>query len=172
MDKQYTAYMQSPAGTVGIMADEKYITAIRLIRSVDDVVTEERDSALLLPHVRQCIAELNEYFAGTRKDFTIPLKQSGTDFQQRVWMQLLKIPYGTTVSYIEVARRLGNSKLTRAVGGANHRNKLWIAVPCHRVIGADGSLTGYGGGLECKQWLLQHEATNLKAYQNEIVNND
>jgi methylated-DNA-[protein]-cysteine S-methyltransferase len=164
MDKQYIAYMQSPLGTVEIRADGSYVTAIRLVKSTDKTV--ENDSNVL-PHVRQCIAELNEYFTGMRKDFTIPVKQSGTDFQQRVWAQLLKIPYGTTISYIEMARRLGNSKLTRAVGGANHRNKLWIVVPCHRVIGADGSLTGYGGGLECKQWLLQHEADNSKVDQNK-----
>jgi methylated-DNA-[protein]-cysteine S-methyltransferase len=112
---------------------------------------------------------LEEYFAGARTDFSIPVNQSGTDFQKKVWQQLLKIPYGTTVSYIEIAIRLGNSKLTRAVGGANHRNKLWIVVPCHRVIGADGSLTGYGGGLECKQWLLRHEANNSKTTKNPAL---
>jgi methylated-DNA-[protein]-cysteine S-methyltransferase len=157
MDKQYNVYTQSPLGLINITADDNYITSIRLVKSADTVVTDE-----LLPHIRQCIIELEEYFAGKRTDFSIPIKQCGTDFQQKVWQQLLKIPYGTTVSYIEIARRLGNSKLTRAVGGANHRNKLWIVVPCHRVIGADGSLTGYGGGLECKQWLLQHEAGNRK----------
>jgi methylated-DNA-[protein]-cysteine S-methyltransferase len=125
----------------------------------------EKDQEELLSHIRQCITELNEYFAGVRRDFTIPIRQDGTEFQQKVWLQLLKIPYGTTISYLELARRLGNSKLTRAVGGANHRNKLWIVVPCHRVIGADGSLTGYGGGLDCKQWLLQHEANSDKTEQ-------
>jgi methylated-DNA-[protein]-cysteine S-methyltransferase len=144
-----------------IQADDKYVTSIRLLKSPNESL-QEKDFEELPPHVRQCIAELDEYFAGTRNDFTIPVKQSGTEFQQKVWQQLCKIPYGTTISYIELARRLGNSKLTRAVGGANHRNKLWIVVPCHRVIGADGSLTGYGGGLECKQWLLQHEANSNK----------
>jgi methylated-DNA-[protein]-cysteine S-methyltransferase len=153
--------MQSPLGLTEIKADDKYVTSIRLIKSTDEILPE-KDSDALLPHVRQCIIELDEYFAGVRKDFTIPIKQSGTEFQQKAWLQLLKIPYGTTISYIEMARRMGNSKLMRAVGGANHRNKLWIVVPCHRVIGADGSLTGYGGGLECEQWLLQHEAKNSK----------
>ena len=157
MYKQDIAYMQSPLGFVEITADEQYITSLRLIKSVDETLPPNSPDELL-PHLRQCIVELGEYFAGKRTCFTVPIKQSGTDFQQKVWQQLLKIPYGTTISYIELARRLGNSKLTRAVGGANHRNKLWIVVPCHRVIGADGSLTGYGGGLECKQWLLQHEA--------------
>ncbi|MDR1594260.1 MAG: methylated-DNA--[protein]-cysteine S-methyltransferase [Prevotellaceae bacterium] len=161
MDKQYIVYMQSPLGQVEIKADDNYITLIRMVKSADNVLTT-KDSGELFPHIRQCIIELEEYFAGVRTDFSIPIRQSGTDFQQKVWQQLLKIPYGTTVSYIEIARRLGNSKLTRAVGGANHRNKLWIVVPCHRVIGADGSLTGYGGGLDCKQWLLKHEVDNSK----------
>lgn len=161
MDKQYVAHTQSPLGLIEIEADDKYVTSIRLIKSSDKTPPVNNPDELL-PHVRQCIAELAEYFAGTRTDFTVPLKQNGTDFQQKVWQQLLEIPYGTTISYIEMARRLGNSKLTRAVGGANHRNKLWIVVPCHRVIGADGSLTGYGGGLDCKQWLLQHEAGNRR----------
>jgi methylated-DNA-[protein]-cysteine S-methyltransferase len=161
MDKQYVAYTQSPLGLVEIKADDEYITSIRLIKSADKTPTVN-NSGELLPHLRQCVVELEEYFAGTRINFTVPLKQSGTDFQQKVWQQLLKIPYGTTISYLEMARRLGNCKLTRAVGGANHQNKLWIVVPCHRVIGADGSLTGYGGGLDCKQWLLLHEAGNHK----------
>jgi methylated-DNA-[protein]-cysteine S-methyltransferase len=154
---EYTLYIPSPAGTVEIKADDRYVTSIRLIRSADGTATEN-DIDRLPPHVRQCVAELQEYFAGTRTRFTVPVKQSGTDFQQKVWRQLLEIPYGTTVSYGEIARRLGSVKLSRAVGGANHRNRLWIVVPCHRVIGADGSLTGYGGGIDCKQWLLQHEA--------------
>jgi methylated-DNA-[protein]-cysteine S-methyltransferase len=161
MDKQHITHAQSPLGLIEIEADDRYVTSIRLMKSMDGILPE-KDSGELLPHVRQCITELDEYFAGVRKDFTIPVKQSGTEFQQKAWLQLLKIPYGTTISYIEMARRMGNSKLTRAAGGANHRNKLWIVVPCHRVIGADGSLTGYGGGLECKQWLLQHEAKNSK----------
>ncbi|MDR2287355.1 MAG: methylated-DNA--[protein]-cysteine S-methyltransferase [Prevotellaceae bacterium] len=168
MDKQYTVYIQSPLGLVDIKADDNYITSIRLEKSANKITTA-KDSDGLLSHIRQCITELEEYFAGERTDFSIPIRQSGTDFQQKVWQQLLKIPYGTTVSYIEIARRLGNSKLTRAVGGANHRNKLWIVVPCHRVIGADGSLTGYGGGLECKQWLLQHEAGNSKTTKNTAL---
>jgi methylated-DNA-[protein]-cysteine S-methyltransferase len=152
MNRQYTVYTQSPLGLVEIKSDDEYITSIRLIKSAEKIPQEKE----LLPHIRQCTVELQEYFAGTRDVFTIPVRQTGTDFQQKVWQQLLKIPYGTTISYLEMAKRLGNTKLTRAVGGANHRNKLWIVVPCHRVIGSDGSLTGYGGGLECKQWLLQH----------------
>jgi methylated-DNA-[protein]-cysteine S-methyltransferase len=164
MDRQYTVYTQSPLGWVEIKADDQYVTSIRLIKS-SDMILREKDTDELLLHIQQCITELQEYFVGARDTFNIPIKQNGTDFQQKVWQQLLKIPYGTTISYLEMARRLGNRNLTRAVGGANHRNKLWIVVPCHRVIGADGSLTGYGGGLECKQWLLQHEAKNSKTVQ-------
>jgi methylated-DNA-[protein]-cysteine S-methyltransferase len=151
---QYTAYTQSPLGLIEIKADDKYITSIILIKSTNRT---EKETDELLPHIRQCITELEEYFAKKRTNFTIPIKQGGTEFQQKAWQQLLKIPYGTTISYGEMAKRMGSRKLARAVGGANHRNKLWIVVPCHRVIGADGSLTGYGGGVECKQWLLQHE---------------
>jgi methylated-DNA-[protein]-cysteine S-methyltransferase len=156
MDKQYITHTESPVGMVEIKADDKYIISIRLSKFGDKSLSEN-NSDELPSHVLQCITELGEYFSGARTDFTIPLKQGGTDFQQKVWEQLLKIPYGTTISYIELSRRLGNSKLTRAVGNANSKNKLWIVVPCHRVIGADGSLTGYAGGLECKQWLLQLE---------------
>jgi methylated-DNA-[protein]-cysteine S-methyltransferase len=162
MDRQYTVHTQSPLGVVEIVADELYVTSIRLIKPEDTIVPEENVDRWL-PHIQRCLTELKEYFDGTLNTFTVPVRQRGTDFQQNVWQQLLKIPYGTTISYLEMALRLGNRNLTRAVGGANHRNRLWIVVPCHRVIGADGSLTGYGGGLACKQWLLLHEATNVNA---------
>ena len=101
-----------------------------------------------------------EYFAGGRTDFDVPLELAGTDFQRRVWSALRDIPYGETISYGELARRVGNPGAVRAVGLANGRNPVAIIVPCHRVIGADGSLTGYGGGLDRKAWLLDHEAAN------------
>ena len=103
-------------------------------------------------------SQLDAYFAGEREDFDLPLALHGTDFQMRVWEQLTRIPYGETISYSQLALRLGDPKLVRAVGLANGRNPVSIIVPCHRVIGADGSLVGYGGGLERKQWLLEHEA--------------
>jgi methylated-DNA-[protein]-cysteine S-methyltransferase len=102
-------------------------------------------------------AQLDAYFAGELVAFDVPLAVHGTEFQKRVWDQLVQIPYGETISYSELARRLGDLKLVRAVGLANGRNPISIIVPCHRVIGADGSLVGYGGGLERKQWLLEHE---------------
>ena len=102
--------------------------------------------------------QLDAYFAGELQDFDLPLAPHGTPFQLRVWDELTRIPYGQTISYLELALRLGDRKLVRAVGTANGRNPLSIIVPCHRVSGADGTLVGYGGGLERKRWLLDHEA--------------
>ena len=102
-------------------------------------------------------AQLTDYFAGARRSFDLPLVPRGTDFQRRVWQLLREIPYGQTISYAELARRVGNPKAMRAVGAANGRNPLPVVVPCHRVIGADGSLTGFGGGIERKRWLLERE---------------
>ena len=105
--------------------------------------------------------QLNEYFAGTRRSFDLPLEPSGTDFQQSVWKVLRGIPFGQTISYGEQARRLGDAKKARAVGSANGRNPLPIVVPCHRVIGTNGSLTGFAGGMDAKKWLLTHEGVTL-----------
>ncbi|MBX3411458.1 MAG: methylated-DNA--[protein]-cysteine S-methyltransferase [Pirellulales bacterium] len=103
--------------------------------------------------------QLNEYFHGQRQQFDVPLKLVGTPFQQRVWQALAKIPYGTTITYAELALRVGNPQASRAVGHANGRNPVSILVPCHRVVGANGSLTGYAGGVANKQWLLAWERT-------------
>ncbi len=105
--------------------------------------------------------QLDAYFRGDRRNFNVPLRLEGTDFQRRVWTELQRIPYGETISYGELAARVGNPNASRAVGLANGRNPVSIIVPCHRVIGADGSLTGYGGGLERKTWLLALEANHL-----------
>jgi len=113
----------------------------------------KRDDAAL----EQARAQLRAYFAGELRDFELPLAAEGTPFQQRVWRALCDIPYGETISYGELARRIGQPAASRAVGLANGRNPISIVVPCHRVIGANGSLTGYGGGLERKRWLLAHE---------------
>ena len=105
----------------------------------------------------RAVAELEQYFAGSLRDFTVPIKLHGTPFQLAVWQELLKIPYGETRSYKDIALAIGKPKATRAVGGANHNNPISIIVPCHRVIASDGSLGGYGGGLDIKQWLLELE---------------
>lgn len=108
-------------------------------------------------HLRNLKKQLKEYFRGKRKDFTIPLIPPGTQFQQKVWNELRQIPYGITVSYLDVAKALKSTGAVRAVANANGRNRIAIIIPCHRVIGSDGSLTGYGGGLERKRWLIDHE---------------
>jgi len=113
----------------------------------------------LLARVRQ---QLEEYFARIRTSFDLPLDPVGSEFQRRVWDALRAIPYGTTVSYSDIARRLGDARATRAVGAANGQNPIPIIVPCHRVIGADGDLTGFGGGIERKRWLLEHEGALLQ----------
>ncbi len=111
--------------------------------------------------LREAVRQLNEYFAGTRRQFDLPLAPEGTSFQQRVWAELRRIPYGETVSYGELARRIGNERASRAVGLANGANPVAIIVPCHRVIGSNGTLTGYGGGLPNKKWLLAHERAHV-----------
>ncbi len=113
------------------------------------------------PAATRVIAELAEYFAGRRKKFTFPMAPRGTDFQRRVWTELRRVPYGRTVSYSQLAVRIGNPAATRAVAQANATNPIAIVVPCHRVIGADGTLTGYGGGLDRKRWLLELEGALL-----------
>lgn len=113
----------------------------------------ERESAVL----DRAAAQLDEYFAGQRREFDVPLLFVGTEFQKRVWTELLNVPFGTTVSYGEMARRIGMPTAVRAVANANGANSISIFAPCHRVIGSDNSLTGYGGGLEAKRWLLELE---------------
>lgn len=123
-----------------------------------------RQSAQHLTEVRQ---QLQEYFAGQRQQFDLPLLAVGTGFQRQVWAELSRIPFGQTISYGELARRIGNANAMRAVGLANGRNPIPIVVPCHRVIGANGSLTGFGGGIERKRWLLQHEARSTTTLRLE-----
>jgi methylated-DNA-[protein]-cysteine S-methyltransferase len=151
------SYIESPIGRLLLTSDETALTGLymepsRKAQSTDGWV-EDGTAAPLAAALRQ----LSEYFAGTRRMFDLPLRLQGTAFQQRVWRELTEIPYGETWSYGQLAERIGNPSASRAVGLANGRNPISILVPCHRVIGADGSLTGYGGGLERKQWLLAHE---------------
>lgn len=105
-----------------------------------------------------CVEQLIQYFNGQRRQFELPLNQPGTNFQQGVWSELLQIPFGKTISYLELARRIGDTKATRAVANANGKNNIAIIVPCHRVIGSNRELIGYAGGLWRKKWLLEHEA--------------
>ncbi len=149
------AYYQSPVGELLIESDEDKIVTVNFLK---DTKIEESRTAV----IEQCIAELDDYFFRGRKFFTVELSLQGTDFQKKVWNELLTIPYGITISYEELAIRTGNIKSIRAVGLANGQNKIAIIVPCHRVIGKSGELVGYGGGLENKEWLLYHEGALLR----------
>jgi len=148
-------YYKSPIGTVEIEGTQSSIVAVNF---VDQAQSADDD----LPScIRECAKQIDEYFQGNRKRFSLNLHMQGTDFQNSVWRQLRKIPYGTTASYGEVAVAIGKPTACRAVGSANGKNPISIIVPCHRVIGSDGTLTGYGGGLWRKEWLLKHERDNL-----------
>lgn len=107
--------------------------------------------------LKDCVDQIEQYFKGTRKEFELKLNPEGTEFQKRVWDELIKIPFGKTISYLDLSKKLGDTKAIRAVASANGKNPIWIIIPCHRVIGTDGSLTGYAGGLHRKKWLLDHE---------------
>jgi methylated-DNA-[protein]-cysteine S-methyltransferase len=151
------SYFDSPIGPLLLTSDGVQLTGLymetgRESRPSTDWVQDA--TAAPLAATRE---QLSEYFAGSRRTFELPLRLQGTAFQQRVWRELTEIPYGDTWSYGQLAARIGKPSASRAVGLANGRNPISILVPCHRVIGADGSLTGYGGGLERKQWLLAHE---------------
>lgn len=147
----HTTYYYSPIGTICITGTEAGICSVKFC----DVVTD-KNHALPQPLV-SCAEQLAAYFNGELRDFDLPLLPAGTSFQQQVWQQLKTISYGKTASYLDVARTVSGEKAIRAVGAANGKNPLCIVVPCHRVIGSDGSLTGYAGGLWRKEWLLQHE---------------
>lgn len=163
----------SPVGRIRLVEQDRALTALSLAgKSHPDAflrrgeLTYDQAGAALSAAGAQCCEtelirmtqrQLEEYFAGARREFTIPLHPSGTPFQERVWQALLTIPYGQTCSYGQIAARIGNPKASRAVGMANHKNPIAIVIPCHRVIGADGSMTGYGGGLDIKEYLLKLE---------------
>lgn len=154
MDALSTAFFRSPIGWLELRGGPLGITAVHFVSG------EVRPEELGLPvpaHLSPCLRQLDEYFRGTRRTFSVGLDLQGTAFQKRIWGLLLKIPFGWTESYRGIAAAAGNVKATRAVGGANHRNPVSIIIPCHRVVGADGRLTGYGGGLWRKEWLLDHE---------------
>ncbi|MDR2037959.1 MAG: methylated-DNA--[protein]-cysteine S-methyltransferase [Bacteroidales bacterium] len=151
-DKIAIAHYMSPIGLVEIHSSDNKITALFFC---NDSHNDDQIGSELL---KKCISQLDEYFKGERIIFDLPLYQEGTEFQQKVWNALLDIPFGNTATYADIAQKIGNSKAVRAVGTTNGKNQLWLVVPCHRIIGSDGSLTGYAGGIERKKWLLDHEA--------------
>jgi methylated-DNA-[protein]-cysteine S-methyltransferase len=144
-----TAYLKSPIGTIEVKSSEKGIVSLYFI---DDVEINYTMFA-----ANDCIVQLEQYFAGELESFDLALDLQGTEFQKRVWSELLKIPFGETDTYHNISKKLGNKNKLRAVGNANGKNPASIIVPCHRVIGADGKLVGYRGGLWRKKWLLEHE---------------
>lgn len=151
--ESHTGYLNSPIGLVEIRGASTAVTSL-------DFVDDRRHKANPNRIVEHALRQVAEYFDGIRREFDLPLIMPGTAFQQAVWQHLLTLPYGCTTSYQEVARAIARPRAVRAVGAANGRNPISLIVPCHRVIGSDGRLTGYGGGLWRKRWLLQHEAAD------------
>lgn len=145
------SYYESPIGLIQIKSINQKICSVLFVEKETEPFTIDT------PLNKECIKQLKEYFAGTRLQFDLPIFQIGTDFQQKVWAEVYKIPYGDTCTYSLLAHKIGDIKSIRAVGTTNGKNKIAIIVPCHRVIGSDGSLTGYAWGLDKKEWLLKHE---------------
>ena len=154
-------YYKSPVGLLEIRSNGNAISDVLFLNSWKGTKVNETEINFVLPKspaIKNCIKQLDEYFAGKRTVFTIHTSQVGTEFQQSVWAALCNIPYAKTISYLELSKRIGNVKAIRAVGTANGNNSICIIVPCHRVIGSNGDLIGYGGDLWRKKWLLEHEA--------------
>ncbi|MCL4114242.1 UNVERIFIED_CONTAM: hypothetical protein GTU68_065123 [Idotea baltica] len=147
-----TAFIHTPLGIAKLLGDAEGLQSITILNNketITDVIPEVLEDA---------VYQINEYFEGNRQNFDLDLNPQGTEFQQRVWKALSDIPFGKTTSYLDLSKTLGDVKAIRAVAAANGKNPLWVIVPCHRVIGSDGSLTGYAGGLHRKKWLLEHES--------------
>lgn|SRR5699024_788138 len=143
---------ESPLGTVYVEGDDKGISQIKLFDK------EELIEAEVPEILQEAVKQLKAYFSGELRKFNLKLNPSGTDFQKEVWNTLAEIPYGSSRTYQQIADQIGNPKAIRAVAAANGKNPLWIVIPCHRVIGKDGALTGYAGGIWRKKWLLEHES--------------
>jgi len=151
MMKKYKTYYKSEIGLIEIIGTESGILSVHFMEE------KSKNSFEIHPCLEECIEQIDEYFRGKRREFSINLQLQGTDFQKKVWSQLMKIPFGETLSYKDVAASIGNEKAVRAVGNANGRNKIAIIIPCHRVIGSNGKLIGYASGVWRKEWLLLHE---------------
>lgn len=148
----HTAYIETPLGIASLTGDEQGLTSVSVTKEAVN-----KPSSNIPEPLQEAVLQLTEYFEEKRTSFDLQINPKGTDFQKKVWKELCKIPFGKTTTYLDMAKRLGDPKCIRAAASANGKNPLWIIVPCHRVIGSDGSLTGYAGGLWRKKWLLEHE---------------
>jgi methylated-DNA-[protein]-cysteine S-methyltransferase len=158
--EKITGYFLSPLGTLTINVNADFILSIGYDKNIAEHTFENPESLVL----QKAMVQLNEYFNDDRRVFDLPLQPEGTEFQMKVWDELVKIPYGETITYLKLAERVGSHNFTRAVGLANGKNPIAIVIPCHRVIGVSGDLTGYAGGLWRKQWLLEHEGMQKKLF--------
>lgn len=149
--KEFKTYYKSEIGIIEIAGTEDGILSVNFVEE------KSMGRSEIPSHLKECVEQLDEYFRGKRKEFSVKIEVQGTDFQKKVWTELMKIPFGQTASYKDVADAIGNAKAVRAVGNANGKNKIGIIIPCHRVIGNDGKLVGYGSGIWRKEWLLNHE---------------
>lgn len=149
------ARLKTPLGFAELTGDAEGVSSVKIL-------DEENISEHIPEDLKEAAEQLNAYFKGELRVFDLKLNPQGTEFQKRVWNKLLEIPFGATTSYLQLSKDLGDIKAIRAVASANGRNPLWIIIPCHRVIGSDGSLTGYAGGLNRKKWLLDHENPPLQ----------
>mgnify|MGYP000057619630 CR=1 FL=1 len=157
--EMFRGTVKAPFGILTVVASDK---GVRFCMFEEDAHPKSFDGLRIKddanhPMVKEALTQLREYFAGTRKKFDVKLDLQGTEFQVAAWKSLAKVPYGKTASYAQQAASIGRPKAVRAIGGANGRNPVVVILPCHRIIGADGSLTGFGGGLPVKVWLLEHE---------------
>lgn len=158
----YTAYYSSPIGIIEVTGNEDGIATVYFLE--EQPYQEKKNH----PTLKECIYQLDEYFMGIRKEFGLKLNPQGSDFQKKVWTQLLDIPFGKTNSYLDISKKLGDTDASRAVGNANGSNPISIIVPCHRVIGSSGKLAGYNGGLWRKVWLLNHEKSTIFGKQTVL----
>lgn len=150
METIYKTYYSSEIGILEIACTKDSVISLKFVK-------EKGESTETNEILDKAYRQIDEYFTGRRKNFDLKLNLQGTEFQKKVWNELIKIPYGETVTYKDIATRVGNEKAVRAVGNCNNKNKIPIIIPCHRVIGSNGKLVGYAGGLDIKQWLLNHE---------------
>ncbi len=160
MNDLYFSYFNSPIGVIEIIANKDYLIGVNFVEFIPD---EKRKGNRITISTRK---QLKEYFLGKRKKFDVKYLLKGTDFQRTVWNTLTKVPYGAVATYLDIAKMVGNEKTVRAIGSANSKNPISIIIPCHRIISSNGHLSGYAGGIERKEWLIEHEAKTMSGEKN------